>query len=142
MSVELYFLGAGKPVSGNKPAALKIITNNTKAMDWQLHSFEDVAELSNTYFLGGYHVEEVVKEYPSLNFSVIPDWDKSTALDTLLHAPFSGKPVIISYTDTLFRKEFINKLISDDSDATVVIDSQWRKRFKSRSHIDILSAET
>ncbi|EGR0436575.1 hypothetical protein FDE29_11465 [Vibrio parahaemolyticus] len=142
MSVELYFLGAGKPVSGNKPAALKIITNNTKAMDWQLHSFEDVAELSNTYFLGGYHVEEVVKEYPSLNFSVIPDWDKSTALDTLLHAPFSGKPVIISYTDTLFRKEFINKLISDDSDVTVVIDSQWRKRFKSRSHIDILSAET
>lgn len=53
MGVELYFLGAGKPVSGNKPAALKNIANNTKAMDWQLHSFEDLAKSDDTYFLGG-----------------------------------------------------------------------------------------
>lgn len=142
MSVELYFLGAGKPASGNKPAALKNIANNTKAMDWQLHSFEDLAQPNNTYFLGGYHVEDVVKEYPELNFSIIPEWKNSTALDTLLHAPFSGKPVVISYTDTLFRKDFISSLASDDSDVTVVIDSYWRERYSNRSREDIVKAET
>ncbi|MBY8200468.1 hypothetical protein KW514_04805 [Vibrio fluvialis] len=142
MGVELYFLGAGKPVSGNKPAALKNIANNTKAMDWQLHSFEGLAKPNNTYFLGGYHVEDVVKEYPKLNFSIISGWENSTALDTLLHAPFSGKPVVISYTDTLFRKDFINSLTSSDSDVTIVIDSYWRERYCNRSREDIVKAET
>ncbi|WP_122082595.1 PEP-utilizing enzyme [Vibrio coralliirubri] len=142
MGVELYFLGAGKPASGNKPAALKNIANNTKAMDWQLHSFEELAQPNNTYFLGGYHVEDIVKEYPELNFSIIPEWENSTALDTLLHAPFSGKPVVISYTDTLFRKDFISSLASDDSDVTVVIDSYWRERYSNRSREDIVKAET
>lgn len=142
MGIELYFLGAGKPISGNKPAALKNIFNNTKAMDWQLHSFEDISEPKNTYFLGGYHVEDVAKAYPELNFSIIPDWENSTSLDTLLHAPFSGKPVVISYTDTLFRKDFINSLIFDDSDVTIVIDSHWRERYRNRSSEDILKAET
>ncbi|MFS1443836.1 PEP-utilizing enzyme [Vibrio sp. 10N.286.46.E10] len=142
MGVELYFLGAGKPASGNKPAALKNIVNNTKAMDWQLHSFEGQTQLNNTYFLGGYHVEDVVKEYPELNFSIIPEWETSTALDTLLHAPFSGKPVFISYTDTLFRKAFINSLPSNDSDVTIVIDSHWRDRYSGRSREDMVKAET
>ncbi|MEZ9819543.1 PEP-utilizing enzyme [Shewanella sp. 10N.286.45.A1] len=142
MSFELYFLGAGRPASGNKPAALKNIGNNTKAMDWQLHSFEDFAESKNTYFLGGYHIEDVVKAYPELNFSIIPEWEDSTALDTLLHAPFTGKKVIVSYTDTLFRKEFVNEMISESSEVTIVIDSQWRERYNSRSREDIAKAET
>ena len=141
MGIELYFLGAGKPQSGNKPAALKHIANNTKAMDWQLHSFEDSVSSQNTYFLGGYHVEDVVKAYPELNFTIIPDWETSTALGTLLHAPFSGKPVVISYSDTLFRKEYVNDLLESQSDVTIVIDSLWRKRYASRSREDISKAE-
>ncbi|MFC1518911.1 PEP-utilizing enzyme [Pseudomonadota bacterium] len=141
MGIELYFLGAGKPQSGNKPAALKHIANNTKAMDWQLHSFEDSVPSKNTYFLGGYHVDDVVKAYPDLNFTIIPDWETSTALDTLLHAPFSGKPVVISYSDTLFRKEYVDDLLESQSDVTIVIDSLWRKRYASRSREDISKAE-
>ena len=141
MSIELYFLGAGKPLSGDKPAALKNIVNNTKAMDWQLHSFEDFVQSESTYFLGGYHVEEVVKAYPDLNFTIVPEWESSTSLATLLHAPFSGNPVIISYTDTLFRKEFVSKLSESVSDVTIVIDSLWRERYASRSCEDMARAE-
>jgi len=142
MTVELYFLGAGKPDSGNKPAALKNVTNNTKAMDWQLHSFDDVIEFENVYFLGGYHVDEVVSEYPNLNFLISPEWEKSTPLDTLLHAPFSGDRVLITYADTLFRKDFINKVVKQKKDVTVVVDYKWKKRFESRTDEDINKAET
>jgi choline kinase len=141
MSTELYFLGAGKPASGTKPAALKHIANNTKAMDWQLHSFEDVVKVQNTYFFGGYHVEDIVKAYPDLNFTIVSNWEKSTALDTLMQASFTGNQVLISYSDTLFRKDFINKLNGVDKDVVLAIDSGWQQRYKSRSQSDIEKAE-
>lgn len=141
MSVELYFLGAGKPSSGRKPAALKNIVVDTKAMDWQLHSFEDFIDKKNIYYLGGYHVEEVAQLYPELNFSIISDWQTSTALDTLLQAPFSGDAVVISYTDTLFRKKIVRDLVLENSQVSIVIDSHWLDRYSSRSSDDILKAE-
>ena len=142
MSVEIYFLGAGKPSSGKKPSALKNIVLDTKALDWQLHSFEDCCQKDNIFFLGGYQVEEIADEYPDLNFSIIPDWQKTTSLNTLLHAPLTGDEVLISYTDTLFRKEFINKLFLNKSQVSIVIDSKWRERYSSRSADDISRAET
>jgi choline kinase/phosphohistidine swiveling domain-containing protein len=141
MTTELYFLGAGKPASGSKPAALKHIANNTKAMDWQLHSFEDVTKVQNTYFLGGYHVDDVAKAYPELNFTIVPNWENSTAFDTLMQAPFNGSQVFISYSDTLFRKSFVNKLSTIEADVVLVIDSGWKQRYKTRSQADIEKAE-
>lgn len=140
--MELYFLGAGKPANGNKPAALKNIANNTKAMDWQLHSFDDVINFEDVFFLGGYHVDKVVDEYPKLNFLISPGWEHSTALDTLLHAPFSSESVLITYADTLFRKDFINSIVKLSNDVTVVVDYKWKKRFESRTDEDISKAET
>jgi choline kinase len=142
MSVELYFLGAGKPMTGDKPSALKNIVMNYKAMDWQLHSFESLVETENTYFIGGYHIDEVVKSYPELHFSIVADWKNKNALDSLFYAPFSGNPVVISYTDTLFRKGLIEELINSSNEVTFVIDSLWRERYASRSREDILKAET
>lgn len=142
MDIDLYFLGAGKPSSGSRPSALKNIANKTRAMDWQLHSFKNHVELKNTYFLGGYNVEDVAKSYPDLNFSIMPNWENSSALNTLLNAPLSGNPSFISYTDTLFRKEFIDELVLEKSEVTIVIDSQWENRFSLRSQQDINNAET
>tara|TARA_B110000259_G_C13891879_1_gene353315 strand:- start:210 stop:416 length:207 start_codon:yes stop_codon:yes gene_type:complete len=59
MQFELYFLGAGKPATGSKPAALKHISSNTKAMDWQLNSFSDVTDSKNIHFLGGSTTSEI-----------------------------------------------------------------------------------
>lgn len=53
-----------------------------------------------------------------------------------------NKPAVISYTYTLFRKDFVNNLTSNDSDVTIVIDSYWRERYSNRSREDIVTAET
>lgn len=142
MKTELYFLGAGKPKSGNKPAALKYIAKNTKAMDWQLHSFETIVKLKDSYFLGGYHVDEVINAYPELNFSVSPDWETTSSLNTLLKAPFSADRVVITYSDTLFRAETIHELDAQVDDVCIVIDSKWLNRYQGRSKEDIAAAET
>lgn len=142
MSTDLYFLGAGKPVSGDRPSALKHIINNTRVLDWQLDSFSDVVNEKDIYFLGGYHVDEVVELYPHLNFTITPDWQSKNALDTLLHAPLSGNSAFITYSDTLFGKNLVDKLPIESNEVVVVVDSLWKKRFQNRTPKDIANAET
>lgn len=139
--MKAFILGAGVPISGSKPSALKNISINKRAMDWQLHSLESLVPLNNVFFLGGYHIEEIVKRYPELNFIVMPEWSKSTPLDTFLSAPFSNESCVVTYGDTLFRDEFIKSFISKDADITVAVDSCWLERYKSRNKEDIDKAE-
>lgn len=139
--MNVFILGAGAPKSGNKPSALKNISMNTRAMDWQLHSFAALARLDDVYFLGGYQVEEVINLYPQLNFIVMPEWKNSTPLDTFFNAPLLGQPCIVTYGDTVFRSDFINEFISLESDVTVAVDSHWLERYYARKKEDIDKAE-
>ncbi len=121
--IDVYLIGAGRPKHGQKPSALKHIALNTKALDWQVRSFESVAYECNIHFLGGYHVDDVIKQYPRLNFIVVPDWEKKSILHTFLKAPFTGNPVVAAYSDTVFRKEIIANILSVDADVVFGIDS-------------------
>lgn len=140
--MDIFLLGAGRPAHGQKPSALKDIGLNTKAMDWQIYSFGSVASICDISYLGGYHVNDVIKDYPQLNYTVIPDWEKRSVLHTFLKAPFTGRPVITAYSDTVFRREVIENMLLVDSDVVFGIDSLWKERYKSRSAEDIRLAET
>ncbi|MBT4669225.1 MAG: hypothetical protein HOC17_06830 [Candidatus Ruthia sp.] len=140
--MDIFLLGAGRPAIGERPSALKHISLNTKAMDWQIHSFESIADLTDIHYLGGYHVDEVIENYPKLNFTVIPDWEIKSVLHTLLKAPFSERSIITSYSDTLFRKEVISDILLIDADVVFCVDSHWKERYESRTENDIQSAET
>lgn len=140
--MEVFLLGAGRPAQGHKPAALKSIALNTKAMDWQLHSFESIVDIGNISFLGGYHVEEVIKSYSYLKYQIIPNWEQHSALHTFLSAQFTGSSVLTTYSDTVFRKNSIENLVKINADVVFGIDSCWKERFESRSPSDIQQAET
>lgn len=138
----MYLLGAGRPAQGHKPSALRSIALNTKAMDWQLHSFESVVEVEHITFLGGYHVEKVIENYNFLKYQVMPNWEQHSVLHTFLRAQFTGRSILASYSDTVFRKSSIEKLVQIDADIVFAIDSCWKERYESRSETDIQSAET
>ena len=140
--MDIFLLGAGRPAHGQKPSALKNIALNTKAMDWQIHSFASIAKLNDIHYLGGYHVHDVIESYPQLNYTVIPDWNNKSVLHTLLKAPFTDQPAIIAYSDTVFRKNIVIDMLSIEADVVFCIDSLWKERFDSRTADDICSAET
>ena len=140
--MEIFLLGAGKPARGQNPTALKNIALNTRVMDWQLHSFESIAVKNSIHYLGGYHIEDVIKHYPELNFTVNPNWESQGVLNTFLKSPLSGCPAIVSYSDTIFRKEVISDIVSIDADVVFGIDSTWKQRYKNRSSEDLNAAET
>ena len=139
--MDIFLLGAGRPAKGYKPSALKQIALKTKAIDWQIHSFEAVNEDIKMFFLGGYQVEEIIKNYPQLNYTVIAEWEHRSVLNTFLNAPFSKSSVVISYTDTVFRKEVIVDLVQNPADVVFGIDSNWTQRYQSRLKADIDIAE-
>jgi len=140
--MDVFLLGAGKPAFGQKPSALKNIALNTRAMDWQIQSFEQIANPDALHYLGGYDIDNVIKNYPQLNFTVIPDWQNKSILHTFLKAPFTGNSVIVSYSDTIFRKEVLDNMLSLDADIIFCVDSLWKERYELRTTEDIELAET
>ena len=61
LDMEVFLLGAGRPAQGSKPAALRKIALDTRAMDWQLHSFQSVVDVKDISFLGGYQTGVVAR---------------------------------------------------------------------------------
>ena len=114
---DIFFLGAGKPKLGEKPSALKEIGASSCALDWQLHSLELLGK-TKINFLGGYHVEKVIRKYPNLNYTVIPDWESKSILNTFLNAPLRNVSTLVTYADTIFRKDDIYKVSESKADVT------------------------
>lgn len=137
--MDVFFLGAGRPSRGDKPSALKVIAQETRALDWQLHS---VAALNpqRIVFLGGYHVDEIVSSYPQLHYVIVPDWEHKSVLHTFFEAPLS-EPGVFMYSDTVFRPGIIDRIANDEHDLVVAYDAAWRQRYDQRSAADIEAAE-
>lgn len=140
--MDVIILGAGRPASGEKPSALKNIAMNTKVIDWQLHIFQSLPEVRNIHFLGGYSIEDIINNYPELNFTFVTDWESKNVLHTFFKSPFKDEPIIVSYSDTIFRDSVIPKMLSIDADIIYCYDSLWKDRYESRLESDISSAET
>ncbi len=140
--MDVFLLGAGRPAAGTKPAALKFIAADTRAMDWQLQSFSSLPGDQKFTYLGGYEVGSVIRSYPNIGFTVIPDWANQSVLHTLLSAPFSRKPAVCAYSDTVFRPEVVLAACAIDADLVYGIDSHWKSRYERRDQKDIAAAET
>jgi len=65
--IDVVILGAGPPSSGNIPSALKQINSRNNVLGWQLDCFKEIKNLNKVHFVGGYEIEQVEKNFSSLN---------------------------------------------------------------------------
>ncbi len=138
---DVFFLGAGRPATGSRPSALRDLGANSRALDWQLQSLARLDE-PRIHFLGGYHVEEVIRQFPELLYTVVPNWEQQSILHTFLAAPVSiERPAFFCYSDTVFRRRIIDQVARTDADVVVVYDSQWQRRYADRDPDDLAQAE-
>ena len=140
MALDIFILGAAKPAVGDNPAALQKIGHATTVIDWQLDSFTSL-EYEKVNFLGGYHIDDIIRHCPQINYVIIKDWQNKTVLDSLLQAPLAEKSALITYADTIFRRHFIKELAASEADLSVAIDLNYQHRFSSRSAPDLAIAE-
>ena len=139
--IDIAILGAGPPSSGNIPSALKQINLRNNVLEWQLSHFKGIKNLNKIHFVGGYEIDQIKNNFPSLNLIHNKKWEESGILDSLLKLPYEGKDVIVTYSDTLFSKEFLEEFSRSKSEVSVSIDSLWKSRYENRSEHDISIAE-
>jgi len=140
VTTNIYILGASYPMAGKKPAVLQEISEKTKVLDWQLNSFGAINS-KQINFLGGYHIEDVVKHYPEINYILVKNWESNTILDTFFQCPLEDSGAIFTYADTIFRPEILKKISQSTGDITVAIDVNYENRYDNRSEADLEIAE-
>lgn len=138
---SVIILGAGKPYRGEDPSSLIRTDGTHKVLDWLMEAFNGIQE-TEFHFIGGYCLDEVVKNYPNLYFSVNPNWRSSGSLGSLMVAPLSpDHTTYVCYADIVFRRNAVNRLHEEDDEVVFAVDSTWRNRYQSRSQEDLKAAE-
>ena len=139
--IDVVILGAGAPSIGEVPSPLKQISRRNSVIEWQLNCFKGIKNINNIYFIGGYKVAEIKKRFPDLKIIFNRNWKSESILDSLFKLPKINSDLIVTYSDTLFRKEYLKKLSISKEDVSITIDSYWKNRYSNRSKYDLNIAE-
>ena len=76
----------------------------------------------------------VRSNYPGFLFVENADWANNNILLSLMHArDHMAHGFYAAYTDTLFRPDAVSALKNSPHDITLVMDTQWRERYRFRS---------
>lgn len=104
-----------------------------RILDWVLDAFSG-AGLDGTVYIGGYQIDRIRSDYPSLTFCHNADWEKNNILASLFHAEeHMADGFVCSYADILFRDSTVQRALAHSGDIVLCIDTDWRERYKDRS---------
>ena len=125
-------LGAGRPYSGNINSSLKKVSSDLRVLDWTLQAAKYLKP--EVHFIAGYQIDEIISQYPALNFTVNSKWSSTGPIFSLLEAKApDASEYIVSYSDILFREKTVKKLMNSDADVCIAVDSMWKERYSSRT---------
>lgn len=140
MKSNFIILGAGVPHRGELPAALREARSGTSILQWLLES--SGCSIEATTFVAGYRADSIRERYPELTVVENLDWENTGSGASLLTAPFdTSAPLLVSYSDILFRASVPSALASCNSDIAVAWDSSWEHRYLGREQEDLARCE-
>ncbi|MDP3535937.1 MAG: PEP/pyruvate-binding domain-containing protein [Halomonas sp.] len=128
---KLIILGAGAPHHGKLPAALREARSGTSILQWLLDASH--SHIHETLFVAGYKSEEIKQRYPELPMVVNAQWETTGSGVSLLAAGFDTKhPLLVCYSDILFRSAITESLEACCADIAIAWDSTWESRYPGR----------
>ena len=93
-------------------------------------------------FVAGYQANAIRARFPNLAIVENPEWEQTGSGASLLVAPFlDDRPLLVSYSDILFRDSVPKALAAIDADITVAWDSAWAHRYSGRETEDLVLCE-
>ncbi|MCA9792042.1 MAG: hypothetical protein KC910_09620 [Candidatus Eremiobacteraeota bacterium] len=138
---QVVILGAGRPFRGESPSALVATPDKRRVLDWILDALAELPE-PEIHYVAGYGLEALLEAFPSIGFSLNPQWRTSGSLVSLLSAPLRvDTEVYVCYADTLFDRQAVQRLRAGSGAVTVGLDLAWRRRYPARPTADIERAE-
>ena len=120
------------PYSAKAPKGFTKV-NGKSMLDRALDNFS-ANNLKDIHFIGGYLIDVVKKKYPHFKFYENTNWPNNNILESLMYAEKSLKEGFISsYSDITFTSEIVKKVLESPHDITLVMDTDWYRRYLPRT---------
>jgi len=88
----------------------------------------------------GYMQEKI--NYPGLKYYVNDNYENNNILNSLFYAEEEmDDEVILSYSDILYEKQVVERLLESRKDISILVDIEWREYYKNRTDHPIVEAE-
>jgi choline kinase len=146
--MKMIILAAGqgtrlKPYTNNVPKCM-VKFKQKPIIDYILETAKN-CKIDKIAIIGGYKIEILKNYLKDKNISFFNN--KNFETTNMVHSLFCSKKfmdddLIISYSDIIYKKSVLKKLISSDYDFSVVIDKEWRKLWELRMENPLEDAET
>jgi len=134
--MKAIIIGAGRgnrlmPLTDGLPKCMLEIGSKT-VLDSMLEALR-VSGMDDVVFIGGYQIEKIKNEYPYLKFCHNTDWQNNNILTSLFYAEEEMDGAFLaSYSDIIYRRDVVERLLQSKADITLVVDTDWRRRYCGR----------
>jgi len=141
MKVIIIAAGMGerlKPYTNGLPKCLLEFEGKT-LLQRQLEALK-ANKVKNVVLIKGYEKEEI--DYPGIKYYINDNYQNNNILSSLFYAEkeIEGE-VIISYSDILFEKQVVARLLESKKDISIVVDIEWRDYYEGRKDHPVEEAE-
>ena len=135
--MRVIIIGAGRgerlmPTTADTPKCFAEVEGK-RILDWSLEAFRSNG-LDEICFIGGYRIEKVHDDYPELEFRDNHDWKNNNILESLFYAEdLMDESFICCYSDVLFNKKIVARLLASEADISLAVDTDWLARYEHRT---------
>jgi choline kinase len=135
--MQAIIIGAGRgarlmPTTADAPKCFAEVRGQ-RILDWTLAAFR-ASGIDRIAFIGGYQIDKVRQQYPELALRHNVNWQQNNILaslfcaEDLMHGPF-----VCAYSDILFTPSVVSRVLANDADMTLVVDTAWSERYRERT---------
>ena len=142
MKVIILAAGEGsrlRPLTLEKPKCLVELFGKS-ILRWQLDVFEHF-NIDEIVIVKGYMEQKI--NLSGIKYCTNTNFQNTNMIETLFAARQEmNDSIIVSYGDIIFEKNVLEKLLSDDSDMSVIVDANWKKYWNERFENPLDDAES
>jgi choline kinase len=135
--MRVIIIGAGRgerlmPTTADTPKCYAEVEGK-RILDWSLDAFSSNG-LNEICFIGGYRIERVQEDYPEFAFRDNDNWKNNNILASLFYAEdLMDEPFICCYSDVLFNKNVVERLLESKEAISLAVDTDWLERYQHRT---------
>ena len=120
------------PTTQNAPKCFAEVRGK-RILDWTLEALQG-GGVTEVCFIGGYRMEAVEREYPRFIFRRNDAWEDNNILVSLMCAEdLMDRAFITTYSDILFTRDVVRKLVDSPADIALGVDTDWREHYRPRT---------
>jgi L-glutamine-phosphate cytidylyltransferase len=148
--INLIILAAGrgsrlKKTTKSIPKGLVKIRNNKTILDFQIEILKKIVK-SKIIIVTGFQKNKLIRKFNKENFLYVfnKNWNKTNMMYSLYCADkyLKKNPCIVLYSDIIYSKNIISKMIKNKKDLSLAYDINWLSLWKSRFDKPELDAES